>query len=324
MERYMLDGFQDAELYAELAASDTFPLVRELEFKYGLKVVRKAQTRPPKTYGTSIPSWQLAHKNGLMVCDVYQNDNGGKDQKEKVFCYYSPHYAKERGANYLDKNTIQSVKVSSLMATLSRHKVVPPMDKLAAKALSYCSDAKQLIEVALGNSSKSNSFTSDEVHAMLSMVLGVSPSVETHALDLDKCKKELDKMNAADKLKQEKKDRTSKMFDEPFFFVGVDEAGHYLIGKYKRKPKEQTVGKTPEYEAVEPIKRYKSYTEVRDLIPIMTMVKQIYEGGIDGKYRMVDVMPITDEYNEDLDAVFFYQTAPSPYDCIYMVTPCPA
>jgi hypothetical protein len=40
VERYFLDGYRDEALYDELKASDTFPLVRELEFKYGLKVFR--------------------------------------------------------------------------------------------------------------------------------------------------------------------------------------------------------------------------------------------------------------------------------------------
>jgi hypothetical protein len=320
MERFMLDGFQDAELYAELAASDMFPLVRELEFKYGLKVVRKGQARNSRNY-TALGTWLMAHKNGLMVCEVFTSTTGGKNKDEREFCYRSPYYSKARGSNYEDRSTIRSAKVSSLMATLTRQKAVPTVFNLTEKILNNCSSAKNIMIHALGDSNKRSAFTSDEVHALLTMVLGKNPDGEDHVVDLNKCKKTLDEMDAADKIKQEKLVRSQKMFGEPFFFVGVDEKGNYLVGKYKWKPKAAnlTLPDESNFETLEPMKRYRSYTEVHDLIPVMTMVTQIYEGK-----KATGGMPVTDEYNPDLDAVFFYNGTPTDYECAYMVTPCPA
>jgi len=48
MERFMLDGYRDPELYQVLKDSVTFPLVREMEFKYGLKVLKKSAIRGGK------------------------------------------------------------------------------------------------------------------------------------------------------------------------------------------------------------------------------------------------------------------------------------
>lgn len=320
MERFMLDGFQDAELYAELAASDMFPLVRELEFKYGLKVVRKGQARNSRGY-TALSTWLMAHKNGLMVCEVFASATGGKNKDEKEFCYRSPFYSKARGSNYEDRSTIRSTKVSALMATLTRQEVVPTAFKLTEKILAGCDNAKSIMLHALGDSNKRTGFSADEVHALLTMVLGKSPDGEDHVVDLNKCKRTLDEMDASDKLKQEKVERTRKMFCEPFFFVGVDEKGDYLVGKYKHKlkPKTELADGESRYETLEPMKRYRSYTEVQDLIPVMTMVTQIYEGK-----RATGGMPVTDEYNQDLDAVFFFHGTPTDYECAYMVTPCPA
>jgi hypothetical protein len=50
----------------------------------------------------------------------------------------------------------------------------------------------------------------------------------------------------------------------------------------------------------------------------MTMTKAVYES----KNPLHYGLPITDEYNEPLDAVFFYDTRPTHYDHTYVVTPC--
>jgi hypothetical protein len=51
----------------------------------------------------------------------------------------------------------------------------------------------------------------------------------------------------------------------------------------------------------------------------MTMTKLAYEGKkeLQGGY-----LPITDKYDENLDAAFFYNTRATHYDYIWMVTPC--
>ena len=41
MSRYYLDGFGSEDELNELLASDVLPLVRELQFKYNLKVMGK-------------------------------------------------------------------------------------------------------------------------------------------------------------------------------------------------------------------------------------------------------------------------------------------
>ena len=51
----------------------------------------------------------------------------------------------------------------------------------------------------------------------------------------------------------------------------------------------------------------------------MTMTKLAYEGkqSMQNKY-----IPIVDMYDENLDAVFFYESQATHYDYIWMATPC--
>jgi hypothetical protein len=94
--------------------------------------------------------------------------------------------------------------------------------------------------------------------------------------------------------------------------IGADLFGHFIVGKVKVTGEKQ-------YEIVEPFNRYKDITERDDLIPVMTMTKLAYED----KYRMQNgYIPVADKYDENLDAVFFYQGQATHYDYIWMATPC--
>jgi hypothetical protein len=72
-------------------------------------------------------------------------------------------------------------------------------------------------------------------------------------------------------------------------------------------------------EMVEQFKRYKSIEDYPNLIAFMTMTKADYENK---EHPLHCGLPIVDEYNDSLDAVFFYDTRPTHYDHIYVVTPC--
>ena len=314
VERFFYDGYRDEEAYEVLKSSPVFPLVRELEFKYGLKVLHRSQIHTGHQYETA---WQLVHKNGIAVCKVYAHNRGGKNGDQLEYCYRSPFYKKERGESNTDKETIRSVKISSLMATLTRQNVVPSVDDMVGKKVRNVREAMELMKRTLGNSNKSNEFTSNEVHALLLMALGKSPNSEWVKVDQNKCQDTLDKMEEADRLAKVKAEESSRFFYNPFYMVGVDEYGDYLIGKFKLSP---VASGDFQYDIVEPFKRYSTYESVPDLIPVMTMIKVAYE---DKQVRKAGVIPVTDTYDEGLDTVFFYHTQPTHYDHAWMVTSCP-
>jgi hypothetical protein len=98
--------------------------------------------------------------------------------------------------------------------------------------------------------------------------------------------------------------------------VAIDEFKDFIIVAYKATDNTQE-----DYEVVIPLMRYRTYQEVPDLIPIMTMIKLAYENA--GEPIVGGCLPLVDKYNESLDTVFFYDRGVDKYNHTFMVTPCP-
>lgn len=303
MSRFILEGFATEELVGYLHNDAAFPLVRELCHKFNLRVLTYVQQG-------DIRKFQLCLPNGMAVGKAW-----AKMESDAKYTYYyrTPYYAKERGRSREDKETLQSTKVSSLVATMKRVGAIPSVPVMNDKKLSRLQDAVGLLNGAFGNSSKTSSeLSADEIQALLCAYLGETPNGNHLTIDTIKCQKVLDKYNEADRVLARREEEYKRFFYNPFYMIGTDEYGHFLVGKVKIVGHKQ-------YEIVEPFKRYKDITEYADLIPVMTMTKLAYEGK---KNLQSGYIPVTDKYDESLDAAFFYTTQATHYDCIWMVTPC--
>lgn len=302
--KYILEGFNSEELEQQLKSHDAFPLVRDLCHKFNLKVLAV-------TVSNNINVVQLCLTNGMAVgkAFVQLNDDG------KVEYYYrTPYYRKERGKSNEDKTTLHSTKISSLIATIGRVKAIPSIDRMVEKKMSKLSSAKEIMQKALGDTYKSSSeLKVDEIQALLCAFLGETPNGNHITIDTLKCKKVLDKYNEADRVAVKRLEEVDRFFCNPFYMIGADSFGHFIVGKVK-------VVEEKQYEIVEPFKRYKDITERDDLISVMTMTKLAYEGK--GHKLQNGYIPATDMYDENLDAVFFYEQQATHYDYIWMATPC--
>jgi D-alanine-D-alanine ligase-like ATP-grasp enzyme len=171
-----------------------------------------------------------------------------------------------------------------------------------------------IVEKAMGSNYKSTSeLQADEIQALLCAFLGETPNGNHLTIDTLKCKKVLDKYNEADRVAVKKKEEIVRFFSNPFYMIGADQFGHFIVGKVK------VVGEK-QYEIVEQFKRYKDIIEHVDLIPVMTMTKLAYEGK--GHKLQNGYIPTEDMYDENLDAVFFYERQATHYDYVWMATPC--
>jgi len=302
--RYILDGFESEELEQSLKASDAFPLIRDICHKFNLRVLCEAPTSDGMAF-------QLCHTHGMAVDKVFARlHNEGKEE----YCYRTTYYRKERGSSNEDKETLRSTKVSSLMATISRVKAIPSVADLLGKKMTKLNSAMDIMEKAMGSNYKSTSeLQAEEIQALLCAFLGESPNGNHITIDTLKCKKVLDKYNEADRIRVKKLEEVGRFFSNPFYMIGADQYGHFIVGKVK------IVG-DKQYEIVEQFKRYKDITEHDDLIPVMTMTKLANEGK---NHRMQNgYIPVIDEYDENLDAVFFYERQATHYDYVWMATPC--
>jgi hypothetical protein len=312
IQRFFLDGFGDDEQLASLKESPAFPLVRELEFKFGLKVLRTALIRTD--YGAQ-GAFQLCNKFGIAIAKVWAQPNS---EGKMEYNYRSPYYTKERGQSREDKETIRSVKISSLIATLTRHGVVPLHDEMVGKKVAMTRDAMGLMRRAIGDASKAQELRPEEVHALLAQFLGQDLDSRGLSIDLDKCKNTLDKYDEADRIRDRRVEEVRRSFANPYYMIGVDELGHHIIGKFRLSVMDEANNKF-QYETVEPFKRYATIEDYPDLVPLMTMVKVAYETKDTGKQSGY---PIQDKYDENLDMAFFYAQRPTHYDCLWMTTPC--
>jgi hypothetical protein len=312
IQRFFLDGFGSDEELTSLKESLTFPLVRELEFKFGLKVLRFC---PVRTDHGAQGALQLCNKFGIAIAKVWAcKNNDGKME----YNYRSPYYTKERGQSREDKETIRSVKISSLMATLTRHNVVPPHDVMVGKKVAMTRDAMGLMRRAIGDASKAQELRPEEVHALLAQFLGQDLNSRGLSIDLDKCKNTLDKYDEADRIRDKRVEEVDRAFANPYYMIGVDELGHHIIGKFRLSVMDEANNKF-QYETIEPFKRYATIEGYPDLVPLMTMVRVAYETKDTGKQSGY---PIQDKYDENLDMAFFYSQRPTHYDCLWMTTPC--
>jgi hypothetical protein len=200
------------------------------------------------------------------------------------------------------------------MSSIKRVKAIIDIPKLLGKKMGKLPDAKDIMEKAMGTSYKSSSeFAANEIQALLCAFLGETPSGNHLTIDTLKCKKVLDKYNEADRVANKKLEEVDRFFSNPFYMIGADSFGHFIVGKVKVTGEKQ-------YEIVEQFKRYKDITERDDLIPVMTMTKLAHEGK--GHILHNGYIPVTDMYDENLDAVFFYHTQATHYDYVWMATPC--
>jgi len=296
-----LDGYENDEIKLKLMESPAFPLVREIVFKHGLRVARQTNT-----------GWLMCNQYGIAVgkANCTKNPEGVLE-----YTWRSPYYMKERGSDKADKETIHSAKLSSLMGVLKAKRVIPSAVVMIDRKMKMLGAPVRYLRRSLGNSDKNINIDANTVHALVAYYLHGETDSRGLSIDRSECKNLLDKCDNADSIKRMKDEKCNAFFQNPFYMIGVDEFGDYLIGKMRMSPSNEIEAKV---EIIEQFKRYKSIEDYPDLIPFMTMTKAVYESKQSVHYGL----PIVDEYNDSLDAVFFYDTRPTHYDHIYAVTPC--
>jgi len=284
------EGFETEQLSELINNSSAKRLIQELNFKYGLKVVDKVD---PHALSRSSPtSFLLADPSGFMVAKVWADKEDGHD----VYNYRSPFYKKERGSDSADRETVHSKKLSTLMATLKRQDVVPPSSGMINKFPSESfNQGMGLMDAHHGRDYKNSSFSADEIHTMLKVILlGESPN----ELNLNNCKEVLDKWNGQDRIKVEKRKDIERFFFNEFHAIGADKLNHLVIGSVKAMPRQGTDNYS--YEIVKPFKRMK---ELPDEFKAVMLMNKVHAEGKNVTKFFADIVPQASGYNPDLDLI---------------------
>jgi len=303
------EGFETEQLSELINNSSAKRLIQELNFKYGLKVVDKVD---PHALSRSSPtSFLLADPNGFMVAKVWAD----KECDDTIYNYRSPFYKKERGSDSADRMTVHSKKLSTLMATLKRQNVVPPSSGMINKSPSEAfNQGISLMDTHHGRDYKNSSFSADEIHTMLKVILlRESPN----NLNINNCKEVLDKWDKQDRIKVEKRADIERFFNTEFYAIGADKLNHLVIGSVKRMPRQGTDNYS--YEVVKPFKRVK---ELPDEFKAVMLMNKVHAEGKNITRFYANTIPADNGYNPDLDLINVNGRHIDEFNCQWTLVPC--
>jgi len=308
MDYLFVNGFSTPEATAKLRDSDCYPLVRELVFKFDLRVLREVNKK-----------WFMCHPNGVAVgkANVILNNEGKTEYQ-----FYSPYFRKQRGSDENGKHTLSSVKLASLMTSIKKIDAIPKQEDHVAKFMqSAVGSAVENAKHSLGRNYKSHNLHTDTVHALLAHFFNENPNSLNLSIPLELCKETFDKLNEADRVRNMKEQLVIDTFHKPFYIVGVDGFNDFSVGKMRIiESTDHILSEVHGLEVIEPFRRYKNIVEdYPALMPILTMAKVTYEGkaSLAGGY-----VPIVETFDSGLSAAFTYTASIGHYNSIYMVTPC--
>jgi len=291
--KLIFDGLETEELIQVLEKSPTKKLIMELNHTYGLKVIEV--TYPESGFVKEPDEFIMGYEsNGLPICSVWTEKDMTTTNGIRYY-FKTPFYEKFRGNSTNEKQTVFSSKLSSLMGTLKKARVVISEDDAFHHIAKAIESSRSEYTDSFGKTSKSIfEVDADSIHILLSKYIH-NKEVEGLHLDLNLCKKALDKYNQADNNKLEMEKETKRFYEKPFYFIASCHKD-IIIGVLKRK--EPTVSipqkvvefksykgqidKVHPYEIVEPLKRFKTFDdEAHGYIKgLLTMLKVSAESRI--------------------------------------------
>lgn len=306
MERFMFKGFYDEAVYDDLRRSNTFPLVRDLEFTYGLKVLKKSKRG----------GWVMCYRNGFTAGEAIYGDDPETDKP--TFRYFSPLYSKARASGWEDKHTIRSQKQSSLMGALKRNSVVTvSLNKIQQDIQSTLHDLVNLQSGAIGRSSYTPNLSADEAHALVARYLDVKVDRKNVAISAARCQDILDKLTEVNRISDLKLVESRRAFMNPFYLVAAYPNNEFVLGKLKCT----NVDVRPTPEILQDFCRYKDVQSTGDgsFIAAATMLKVANE---DKPSKIAGFTVVQDKYDLDLDVGYCYRAQPTDYEPCWTMIPC--
>lgn len=318
---YVYQNYLTPELENYLSSKpDLLKFARELHHTFGLYV-----------YGGDDYIAYMCNVHGVHVAEIWaESSSNDKGDSVVEYHYKSPWYVKARGSSDSGRRTLTSVKLSSLIATLKRHKVIPSTNTTLKVLVDRVDDFRNNIQ----NSTKVESRKSmydvdiDAYHAMLKIIL--RNESESLLLRFDRAKLEatLQSFDLNDKAVEARTTLVNeRLYSGDMYGVGVGRSGDYLVAKFRvtSDPKSNSSANVLE------IKRVKSLKEsYEQFIPILTMYKVANENNEDMSRRSVHnndqwLIPRTDKYDADMDINFAYAQPSDTASFIqWVVFPCSA
>jgi hypothetical protein len=322
MSDYIFNGCESEELEQTILNNKALPLIRELAFKYKLKVLKTIKSNDTADGGVNfVMTKSEGTVAGFPICEVsYISERTyklGEESYTDCFCYYSPYFEKSRGRTDRDRRTIKIQKLASLMSTLKRMNVIPDDIDIQNLQVDSMRDGYRRVASSLGRVDRDSVLESKHIQALVKNVIDGSP-VPTDMLHI--CKRQLDIYNEADRIESDKINELKRMFGTEFYAIGANRNGDMMVGTLRLDMDfKQYSPERNEFKLVKPFKYIKSIEEAPEIIPIMTMLKVASEGS--DRDRLCGI-PSEAKFYPELDLVVDYYRYPDLYNFVWAVTPC--
>jgi len=308
----------DLKLSLQIATSDVKPLIMELNYKFGLSVIRQVDNK----YAKGREAYLMAYPSGVPVGEAFIEQVDDYD----AYCFYTPFYGKQRASDYVDRHIIRSKKISTLMGTLKSKDVMVKEEYLAHdKYYPMFSRTVGMVTDRIKHASKHHQLSVRQVHALLKMAIGDSTNTKPSDGDIELFRKTLEDYNKSDDTEALKADEIKRFYGNAFHAVCALKDGYYLVGKFRSTGKESNYRDM--YETLEPVRLVKDFENEPELHPLMVMLKVAVDEGVFQKHgstapEMANLIPLIDAYDESLDMVIYWSDRPSKYHGVWMLTPC--
>lgn len=309
-------NFNTPELAQAIDADKAKPLIMEMHKKYGLQAFHittvgklnnresRDETRSPKVFCLTSPH------NGLLYGAVWADDIGNDEVR---YHFFSKSFKKNRGWDYVMSRTLTSIKLSTLMRSIAKHKAVAdvsPKESTVLMPFGEVSDISRIIYQTvkgvdtINRLSRSPSLLS--TNAMLDLLNVYMGKKNRTQVDLEmdaNIVETYDNLNQARLIEQEVTKKKNDVANREMYVIVADESSAgYAVGKVHLNV---DVGRKEVYKISEPFVRVADldqYKDIDKIRPILTMFKVHTEDEV-RNYRVQDLIIKNSKYYEDVDII---------------------
>jgi hypothetical protein len=300
MNDRLFHAVSDASLKEEVLSNAVLPLVRELNYAYGLKVYVKNHHNGYNGYG-------MCNEEGLPIAKVFFHDD--------AYCYHAPYQQKARGSDNFDRQTFRSKKLSTLMSTLKKTKIVTTTDRVLEHYKRQFDNLIGRVSNAFEDKSKDN-LPPAYAHKLLQAMVDGKDINSFSQADRDLYLQILDNYKNIDTMKVVKKEGIESMFSD-CYLVLADTNGQYIVSEssYEYSTSQNWHGQRLAIKPTTPFKRVSNLTDYPSVLSTLTMLK-VHLGEEFRPYSGANncLVPLGDKYISDLETVYCYENRYGDFD----------
>lgn len=316
-DKYYMSGIYSPELHYDPCMVKVLPLVRELNYKYGLKVSSKVTNGLGFTRGHD--AVLMSYPSGIHACAVWTQT---EDDKQKYFLY-SPNICKSRGSDQDDRSTISGKTVGIVTGLLNKYSGIPPESARIKTHLSVTNSMISMINGSVKRSvDKPNRYSLDD-DQLAQLVyftahhlnIGENPNCAPPYVDRTMIQKFLDGYKHSKELEEERKDKVKEMFGKTLLMVGAYRLRtdgtyiHAVAGVVKPNYLMPSGVTKIDFEVIKPFQPVSDFTDVIAKYPEAMTPLVLAKMRAEGRQRelKLDFFAVEDHYEECVPFCTYYQ-----------------